>query len=95
MSDYQLEQAKEQGRQEAWRTIVFIMWVIIIGLAFLVFGDTLIEYGRSTATTTPQTTSPIYRIEVDSKSQFTVEPTAVPTVPSLQQGTTVNKPGKR
>ena len=94
MDDYQLEQAKEQGRQEAWRTIVFIMWVILIGLALLLFGDTLIEYGRSTANATPQTSAPIYRIEVDSKPQFTVQPTVVPTVPSLQQGTTVNKPGK-
>ena len=94
MNDYQLEQAKEQGRQEAWRRIVFIMWLIIIGLLSLVFGDTLIEYGRSTATITPQTSAQIYRIEVDSKPQFTVQPTAVPTVPSLQQCTTVNKPGK-
>ena len=94
MSDYQLEQAKEEGRQEVWRTIVFIMWAIIIVVLLLLFGDTLIEYGRSRAIITPQTSAPIYQIEVDGKAQFTVQPTAVPTVPSLQQGTTVNKPGK-
>ena len=96
MNDYQLEQAKEQGRQEVWRRIVLIVWLIIfMGLAFYALQDALIdEYSRSTANTTSQTSTPIYRIEADGKPQFTVQPTVVPTVPSLQQGTTVNKPGK-
>lgn len=92
MSDYREEALREQSRQEVWRKITFATWIIILSALGWLFGDALIEYGRSTASV--QASSPIYKIEVEPTSQPTIQPTAVPTVPSLQQGTTVNKPGK-
>lgn len=86
-SQYELEQARQQGGQDAYRRITLVSLLIIILIALLLIGDSLIEYGRNSDTPQIQTFSnPIYQADA-------IPTSTVPASP-IEEGTTVNKPGK-